>query len=365
MATKVLKPVDSRNSQAKTVPKNNTSESPKSGVPLDTLAQLGTNEKIILENKTKSSDKKALLKRARRKYFTGGLVKGLVAASEKSNKSVLTQAYWKTWHCSSNLTKYENGNISGKFCKRRWCMVCNAIRTAKSIIKYRPIIDEWGDAHFITLTQEVVTAADLPHQLNTMHNILKSIQENVKRQNQRGKCDYKLTGIRKLECTYRPNTDKYHPHFHLIVENKTMGERIIKEWMERNTKAGIKVNRAAQDIRKTDSKACIELFKYMTKVVASTGNKTSEKGERLIYANGLDVIFNALHGRRVLQPFGFKAPKVIIDDGSKENEHQLAISVLEWHQDCSDWYDKATGEGLTGYVPVEGMKELVTNKIIY
>ena len=352
------------NSVSRKINRNFENFKPNSGASLDTLAQLGTEPSLNLDGSTSYDNKKALKKRARRKYFTNGLVTGLVAASEKNHQSILQKGYWRTWHCNSALTLYDSGSITGKYCKRRWCMVCNAIRTAKGIIRYKPVIESWKDAQMVTLTQETVYAADLPNQLNIMHSVIKSIQEYCKKQHQRKKCSFKLVGIRKLECTFRPCSKKYHPHFHLIVQSKEMAEKIVSEWISRNTKAGIKVNRAAQDIRKADSNACVEIFKYMTKVVASTGKRTTRDGDRLIYADALDVIFNAMHGRRVLQPFGFKAPKAL-DVSEGESLHDIALTVLEWDQDGTDWYNKRTGEGLSGYVPGEGMKDLVQNKVVY
>ena len=119
---------------------------------LDTLVQLGTTnkhtycvdpspeEKIALQNTTTKDDKKNLQKRARRKYLTNGMAVGLVKASENNPNSVLRKGYWRSYHCTASLQLRENGNITAEYCNCRWCMVCNAIRTAKYIQKYNPII---------------------------------------------------------------------------------------------------------------------------------------------------------------------------------------------------------------------------------
>lgn len=328
---------------------NNSAISLKNGESLDTLAQLRTNDNFEVSARTNIQDKKRLLKRARRKYFTNGLVIGLAQASEKSETSLLEKSYWNSYHCSSVLQQKASGKIIGKYCKCRWCMVCNAIRTAVSIHQYSPIISSWKDLYFVTLTQKTVLLEDLSEQLNTMQNIFRTICENNRKKRKRGTTTTKLVGIRKLECTYNFKSNHYHPHYHILMDSKEGAEELRNQWLVRNPTA----KSIAQDIRQADNQSMMELFKYMTKVVS----KASNGSQRKIYYNALDNIFTALRGRRTLQPFGFKIPggKTQI----KDVDNSEVIAILKWYDNMTDWIDTETGEQLTEYKPSEGMAELL------
>lgn len=333
---------------------------------LDTLVQLGTTnmhtccvpspseDKLSLQNTTTKHDKKNLQKRARRKYLTNGMAVGLVRASEENPNSVLRKGYWRSYHCTASLQLRENGHITAEYCNCRWCMVCNAIRTAKYINKYNPIITNWENAHFVTLTEKNCKASELRARIDSMQGIFKAIMENQKRKFQRGNSNFRLVGIRKLECTYNAVRDDYNPHFHVIMESKEMGAVLRSEWLKRNdlAKAG------GQDMRPVDSKACMELFKYMTKVVS--GNA---KTGRSIYVDALDIIFNAIHRKRTIQPFGFKAGKLSVEDEGENIDAGHVLAVMRWHQEVTDWVDAETQELFTGYTPGDGMRDLVENKV--
>ena len=325
-----------------------TEKEGKKCAPLDTLAQLGTEHK-------KNTQK------ARRKYFSNGLSVGLVSASERNEDSVLKKSYWRTYHCNSQINLHEvDGKkvLKSKYCNARWCMTCNAIRTAKHIIAYAPIINEWDDACFLTLTQKTVSKENLPLQLAEMYRIFSSIKHSAKMKHQRGQLSFKLEGIRKLECTFNQKTDLYHPHFHIVLKSMEMGKFIKDEWLKRNCNAGIK----GQDCKKADKYTLVELFKYMTKVIASTGKRPKTPNERVINADSLDVIFNALIGIRTVQSFGFLKPS-INEDCNAENPKVkgIADAVLQWNNAATDWVDTDTGELFTGYKPSESFKKLIDN----
>lgn len=352
MNAKVKDCGESRNTTLKNFTQNYDSTS-NFASPLDTLAQLGTKEDFEVIANTHCADKKTLLKRAKRKFASHSLAVGLAGAAERNTDSVLLKSYWNSYHCSAVLLKSKNGKITGKYCKCRWCLVCNAIRTAQAINSYSPVLDTWTDAHFATLTQQTVPAEKLVLQLNEMHSIFKSIQELAKRRFQRGKFDFKIVAIRKLECTYNPITKYYHPHYHIITETKQMADFVLSEWIKRNPTAKSK----GQDVRKADKGSYKELFKYMTKVIASTGKTTKNGRKRQIHTQSLDVIFNAMRRRRTLQSVGFRLPKIVNTEETKV-EHDEVIAILQWHQSVTDWVDMETGETLTNYRPVDAMREL-------
>ena len=137
-----------------------------------------------------------------------------------------------------------------------------------------------------------------------------------------------------------------------------MGKFIKDEWLKRNCNAGIK----GQDCKKADKYTLVELFKYMTKVIASTGKRPKTPNERVINADSLDVIFNALIGIRTVQSFGFLKPS-INEDCNAENPKVkgIADAVLQWNNAATDWVDTDTGELFTGYKPSESFKKLIDN----
>ncbi len=60
-------------------------------------------------------------------------------------------AYWNAYYCQSNVIISGN-KLYGDYCKNRFCTICCAIRKADTINRYYPIIFQWEDVHFVTLT---------------------------------------------------------------------------------------------------------------------------------------------------------------------------------------------------------------------
>lgn len=339
---------------------NNSKLRSFSGGGLDTLAQLGTHkvhtqkdDSIKLCACTQLDDAKTLLKRARRKYFGQALTLSLVDAAKQSPDSSLNKSYWNTFHCCSELSVLTDGRLSGHFCKNRWCMVCASIKTAHSINKYQPTLDTWENKQMVTLTIPNSTKADLKPTMELMHRVFTKIKDRLRKRHQRGQGE-KFMGLRKFECTYNAHTNTYHPHFHVIVNGRANSDHLKNMWLDELPQC----RESAQDVRPANSKSSIELFKYFTKVVSG-----KNKESRVIYADALDVIFNAVRGKRTFQPFGFRAEK-LEDEENGEDKNAFAIDIRKWVQTLGDWVDEETGEMLTGHIPSDGMKELVTKKII-
>lgn len=417
----------------------------KKAQPLDTLAQLGTNLYNDTENQAFDNlqvlgeNKENLKKRARRNFLKNALALGLVDVNNDDRKKRIENAenvlqeleadrtekdilrsYWSMYHCSDKLTR-KNGKVSGRYCKNRLCLVCNSIRTAVLLTSYKPVFDEWGeDAYFVTLTAPTVKESKLNDRVNEMHSIFFNIKETLKKRFQRNTAEH-FEGVRKLECTYNPFTDKYHPHFHFMIKGKENAEIVYNQWLKRTRHLG--TSKKAQDCQQARKGAAMEVFKYFTKIVSSSSK------DRNIYLKALDVIFKEFRGRRVIQSFGFKLPKVekitVVEDiqseevksieglqkflFEKESDKYISVrdlvdkleskpcfkEVLEWaydeqerglpfleistilevleavrkdleeyeenfswNQEQSDWISEDTGEFLTGFEASEDMKKL-------
>jgi hypothetical protein len=155
------------------------------------------------------------------------------------------------------------------------------------------------------LTAPTVKARQLRSELKKRYKAFTRIKDNARKNH-----GVKLVGIRKTEVTYNENEDKYHPHFHLIVQGKKEAELIQALWLNQFDRASIK----AQDIRPidtTDTNNLIEIFKYATKDV--TKDTTTAKA--------MDTIYTALQGIRTIQTYGsirkVKEPKEETTDTAK------------------------------------------------
>ena len=384
----------------KVVHKGHTCKGCKSA-PLDTSAQLGTNDNLddfSTHGGISISDKKALQKKARKKYMTKGYSRNLVDASKANPDSTLRQSYWNTYHCAKEMTiirdssgnlkckvapvEDQNGNLRPGYCKNRWCLVCNSIRTAKLIKTYSPELESWKDRQFVTLTVPNVEAFDLKESIDLMQSMFQRIKNRINKRARRGSGN-KLKGVRKLEIIYKPLRNDFNQHYHLIVEGGENARLLRTYWLkEYNNSPFVKsgrwgpANKAAQDITVADDNSVKELFKYFTKVISE-----SWKGDRMIYVDAMDILFNAVKGRRVFQNFGFKVDNAELTDeeealAAKAGRDQ-AIGSAEWNNK-HDWevtsgvnFDEETGEVielpkvLSGYVPGDKIKELVTDKVVY
>lgn len=325
---------------------------------LDTLAlavtELVENDvSMRFDQKTKCENSSTLLKRAKAKYLTVGIVKKLVDIFD----SPLKKGYWNSYHCAEVLEK-KGDTITTHYCKNRWCLVCNRIRTAKLIKQYKPLLDLWGkEQYFITLTIPNVPAEQLNDAMSEMQKVFTGILEKMRQQVCRKNPDaVRLEGLRKLECTYNPIRNDFHPHYHCIVHGSIAAKFILDEWLRRFPLA----NASAQDVQRGDANSAMELFKYFTKLISG---KSKTKKNRSIHPVSLDVIFRAIKGKQIFRAFGITIPKIEDDLPDDEVDSLLenvdSSMLYSWEQEFGDWISEETGEGLTGYILSNSMRELV------
>lgn len=301
---------------------------------LDTLAQLGTDPKKLTPEKGKNS----LRKRAVAKYVTNEIIFPLIDLD-----SPLKKSYWSTFHCA-NILLQDGEKITGKYCNNRWCIVCNRIRTAKMINGYLPVIKkEIPEPYFITLTVPNVSDVKLRSTIKGMIETTNKINNLF-----RHKRDFRLKGIRKVECTFNQDTDEFHPHLHFIENTEKAGQELINAWLDHYPTADL----AAQNLKPADQNSLIEIFKYTTKFwtkkeVTRSENTTNFK----INPYALDVIFKAMYRIRALQSIGIK--KLVLSEDIDEIQVQKIeglkkdIDAWVWEHELSDWVN-SSGEFLTG-----------------
>jgi hypothetical protein len=199
------------------------------------------------------------------------------------------KAYANTFFCASYIIAEEN-RFKSKYCRNRWCLVCNRIKTAYYIDLYTPHLNTWKDKYLVTLTAPTIKKEDLKAEIQMYLDAFVRIKDKMRKQGQI------LKGIRKLEITYNPVKKLYHPHFHIIIEGENHANNLRDNWLKAFPNANIK----AQDVQKADANSLKEIFKYFTKITADN------KNEPTITLPALDAIFAAVKGRRVFQSFGFK-----------------------------------------------------------
>lgn len=288
---------------------------------LDTLAQLSINPE---EN---------LLKKAKRKALTVFLSTKLI---ELNNTNI--KAYRNMYYCNSVLNQEEQ-ELKTAYCKNRFCLVCNAIKTANLINGYLPELKKFNDPQFLTLTIKAVKGTRLNAAVNKMQKDFRNINQKLTKFHK-----IKINAIRKLECNHNDEKDTYNPHYHIIVDGRVYAEMILNMWLKLNERS----NTRAQDIRPADHESMIELFKYATKIVSKQG---------IINPKALDIIYSAFRRRRVVQPIGIKK---FVDEDEREKTiyPQLENTTTSWHWNDIhyDWFSETTGESLTGYVPEKEVK---------
>lgn len=291
-------------------------------------------------------DNNTLLKRARSKYLSFGLAINL---KQNNPESPLEKSYYGSMLCSG-IMRQEGKKLVTTYCKQRWCAVCNRIRTAKTISGYLPVIRALDEIYFVTLTKKTVLSPDLKKSIDLMNSTWRKITDIAR--NKR----FLFQGIRKAECTIRPN-GLYHYHFHVVISGKENAEWLVKNWLKR---LGNNADSKAQDCRKADEQSLKEIFKYFTKLTAS-----NKQGERKLYDyRRMDVIFQAMRNRRVFQPFGgLRILSEEIEDINSQDFECLEDAEQVWKWYSEDWINDC-GECLTGYHPSDGFKKLFSENIL-
>ena len=290
-----------------------------------------------------NASRAVFLKRAKVKFTQQKLLRALLKLG-----SPLAKKYDDTLLCSSVLEQ-DGNKLRSRFCNNRWCNICNRIRTAKLIKGYGAAIDSMIDPRFVTLTVPNVPAEELRAEIRRMLSEFRKIQELRRKQKKP-----LIRGIRKLEVTYNPDLQNFHPHFHFIVEGEAAADELIECWLDRNSTA----DKRGQDQR--EAKNPIELFKYFAKLTSKSKSDTiiirAGKMIRIEYSypEALDLVFQAIQGTRIIQPIGgikYVKGAEDVDDIETVEVADLDPEEALWIYQDRDWVNVYTGELLTGYEP--------------
>lgn len=314
--------------------------------------------KLVKKSEVQNNFGKKLQKRNKFKYF-GYHLAGMLYYQNPN--SLLAKGYRNTLYCCNIIEVTTEGLAKGKYCKNRWCPICQRNKMGALINAYGERLRMEKELWFLTLTRPNVTAEKLKTEVTCYQELWRQIANS---REYRKAMREGVIGMRKLECTYHgrqflkdgttdPWWNTYHPHFHLLLSSKELANFILFLWLQLNSES----NEDAQDCRKVEGEGSfLEIFKYFTKLIA----KDSE-GRRFFDAVHMNTIFEALQGRRVYFRLGTKKAWGC-DEVTEEDEDQVATietdatpSFYGWQEFENEfgYYDIETGEVLTE-LPKEG-----------
>ncbi len=304
---------------------------------------------------------KALKGRAKCKTITQSMMFKFIDVVKENEDNERVRAYWNTYHCQQKVTTV-NGRLYGNYCRNRFCTLCARIRKADIINRYYPILKNWEDPHFVTITVKSCKAHQLDAYFRNLKKTFKRIIEKHKKQDQRGTGN-KLIGIKSLESNYNPIKRTYNPHFHVLVANEEMANRIVSEWVERSKKGYVNID--AQDIQRVWDleKKLIETIKYSSKVFTEPKEEEVESNvSPQIYIKALDTIYKAMKGRRIFDRFGFNLPK---GEAKKAIINRISGNAKHWEFDLKycDWLKDEGDEVLTKYKIPSNMLAILENNL--
>lgn len=194
--------------------------------------------------------------------------------------------------------------ISADFCRERLCPACQFRRSLKAyanISKVLEWVDNFDNDHnyfFLTLTVRNVDGCDLGLTLDMM-----STGWNRWRNNKAVK--KKVLGtIRTVEVTVNPETQQYHPHYHIILAMpKSYGPRNFDEYWNIEKWASIWQKSCKLSYSPTTS---IRIIRNKVGGVKETSKYAVKTDDLLLVSDRLEVdrrvhdLTIGLHGKRLL-----------------------------------------------------------------
>ena len=249
---------------------------------------------------------------------------------------------WKTrgrtmYNCGDSVTYSDGKIVAANFCRQRLCPMCQRRKSLKTYSDFCKILDELSDFSFLHLVLTVpnVKADSLTETLEQMNKCssrffkIKELRESFR-------------GVARFtELTYNAKNEDFHPHFHcLVAVNKSYftSRKYLKYeflrflwsavWhfrydnLKRLSDKKIKLSNLLDSdmlqifITKADKGALPEIAKYAVKPLSFQASRKKR-------AEILQTIFEALHGKRLVQTFG------VIKEAAKKAKVRLDDDVVE------------------------------------
>lgn len=231
------------------------------------------------------------------------------------------------------------------------------------INQYYPILKNWNEAQFLTLTMKSCPKEWLKGRLRKCLQGLERITDKYEKRAKRGN-GKRLVYVRSLECNFNPYRRTYNPHLHLIVPDVETAEILVKEWLALWTfKEQYKkplANRKGQFYRPIEdmNRDLIEVIKYGTKVFTDPEGKKKPKGIVKMYVRAYYNIIAAMKGLRLFSTVGVSLPK-------KEKEDRTPARVVTDYQEwvhapeLQNWVSSEEWKTLFDQLPDARLEDLL------
>lgn len=299
---------------------------------------------------------------------------GRVTKYNKQYRRYIKQ-YLSSLYCNNGI-EYDaelDKLVQSGLCKRRWCQFCQRIQTAHYINSYGKQLETLPEKYFLTLTAPTVPAESLKQRIQDFERHWREILKMLGKYTRKGTLS-KPMGIRKMECTLRPN-NHYHYHYHILIDNKKVAEFILSQWLKHFPTASFK----SQDLRKADNGSVHELFKYFTKLSVPLGyfkanlttaerkecttkmatfsyEKTKSKENHAYYSayfTRMHFLFTTLYRKRVFQPFGtMKMAKDTLENEPLRRPDNQISNVYHWDSAKFHWVGNLNSAEQLSYINV-------------
>lgn len=270
--------------------------------------------------------------KAIRKFNTNRKVNKIIEHLKTNQKRNFDwiKRYELTLECQ-NVILQEGDVFRSSRCRKRWCQNCNRQKSAKLYADYKEHLIKMNDTeglYFVTLTAPTCQGRQLKSTIERRIKAFQRIKNNI-----RMRYKTKLNGFRKLEVTYNKTENKFHPHFHFIVQGQREAYLLLALWLDQFGEAYIK----AQDVQKIDidinnTTALAEVFKYATKGAIKDN----------IEAEAEHTIQRAILGKRIYQTYGslYNVKSEEIEDQETNNFSwlpEIAFEIYKFDMKLKDW----------------------------
>ncbi len=345
------------------MPKSQHNWASKGGA-LDKLAQKGPIGELPRDCQLVGvgASKSTIRKRPKKKFICQKLMLALIDIAKDEGNLSWEKKYRNALYCSDQMIT-GNGRGHCKYCKHRFCTICVSICKADRINRLFPVLVEWPEPQFVTLTIKAKKHWDLKTHVKAVLEAFGTILKR-KRKKATRKSGLPYIGIRALEANFNPIAKTYNPHFHLIMYNAEMARDIRKDWIKYWDDEKIAAPYLQQASRIKDLNHHLkETMKYGTKIFTDpTMNKGKSKNSSfMVYIAAMHEINKAFDGSRLFSTFGFKQPTtgVRIDSGPNVTDAQY----WQYESSICDYVNIQTGQKLTHWAPNCEMIDLLTQKM--
>ena len=254
------------------------------------------------------------------------------------DSEIWLKRFERTNKCLSIVIQDGDKLIQGRCHQARLCQNCARAESSQRIEDFKTSLlkmSQKNGLYFVTLTAPTCRERHLKSTIERRYKAFAKVKQQAQR-----KHGLKLNGLRKLEVTYNAEKDKYHPHFHFVIQGESEAYLLRDLWLREMSDASIK----GQDIKeiklsKDDTSNLVEVFKYATKGVVN--NNTEAHAEY--------HILRAINKKRIFQTFGDLEKIVITQLEEKETQKQdwsvPKREIFAFENRCKDWTD-STGNRL-------------------